>query len=161
VTGTLSSMPPSNKCTSPRFFGLKYVMAVFAPGGSRLRREVRRRLTAGPGVRGCSTAGGKMGHRAAPSVTRSPRQETGPGRRDSWDCRRREVRAQLSSARGPAHRRQHRQAAKHSCALSINVKHKVDLHLPHSVCCLNIMRFGEARTCRDFTFICPLPIRIF
>ena len=22
------------------------------------------------------------------------------------------------------------------------------------------MRFGEARTCRDFTFICPLPIRI-
>jgi hypothetical protein len=25
-------MPPSNKRTSPRFFGLKYVMAVFAPG---------------------------------------------------------------------------------------------------------------------------------
>jgi hypothetical protein len=45
--------------------------------------------------------------------------------------------------------------------LSINVKHKVDLHLPHSVRCLNIMRFGEARTCRDFTFIGPLPIRIF
>jgi hypothetical protein len=34
--------------------------------------------------------------------------------------------------------------------LSINVKHKVDLHLPHSVRCLNIMRFGEARTCQDF-----------
>jgi hypothetical protein len=32
VTGTLSSMPPSNKRTSPMFFGLKYVMAVFAPG---------------------------------------------------------------------------------------------------------------------------------
>jgi hypothetical protein len=40
-----------------------------------LRREVRRRLTAD---RGCSTAGGKTGHRAAPSVTRCLRQETGP-----------------------------------------------------------------------------------
>ena len=38
---------------------------------------------------------------------------------------------------------------------------KVDLHLPHSVGCLNIMRFGEAPTCRDFTFICLLPIRVF
>jgi hypothetical protein len=47
--------------------------------------------------------------------------------------------------RGPAHRRQHRQAAKHSCAPSINVKHKVDLHLPHSARCLNVIRFGEAR----------------
>jgi hypothetical protein len=30
VTGTLSSMPPSNKRTSPMFFGLKYVMAIYA-----------------------------------------------------------------------------------------------------------------------------------
>ena len=67
----------------------------------------------------------------------------------------------LTKEDAPADRGEHRQAAKHSCAPSINVKHKVDLHLPHSLCCLNIMRFGEARTCRDFTFICPLPIRIF
>jgi hypothetical protein len=52
--------------------------------------------------------------------------------------------ARVRAVRHQAHRRQHRQAAKHSCALSINVKHKVYLHLPHSVRCLNIMRFGEA-----------------
>ena len=40
MTGTLSK-PPSNKRTSPRFFGLKYVMAVFAPGLA-LAPEARR-----------------------------------------------------------------------------------------------------------------------
>jgi hypothetical protein len=30
---------------------------------------------------------------------------------------------------------EHRQAAKLSCVPSINVKHKVDLHLPYTACC--------------------------
>jgi len=32
VTATSSSRPPSNKRTSPTFFGLKYVMAAFGYG---------------------------------------------------------------------------------------------------------------------------------
>jgi hypothetical protein len=56
VTGTLSSMPPSNKRTSPRFFGLKYVTAVFAPGarawtgGSRVFNGWREDGTSGSPV---------------------------------------------------------------------------------------------------------------
>jgi hypothetical protein len=59
------------------------------------------------------------------------------------------------------HRRQHRQAAKRSCALSINVKHKVDLHLPHLARCLNVIRFGEAANMPRFYFHLSAPDQDF
>jgi hypothetical protein len=79
VTGTLSSMPPSNKRTSPMFFGLKYFMAVFAPG---LALAPRGSAAVDGGTGGSLVFNGwrEDGNRAAPVGNPMPLARNGTGR---------------------------------------------------------------------------------